>query len=157
MTCLDPRCVPENFFGPNFQGPVFRNAGGRATDDAIRSFALLRGLADMKTVVVIHHTGTLAPTQVLRCCLGSDTERASLDCGMMHVTSEEIVGKIGENGAAAKAAAAKIDWGLFSSNEFEQSIKDDVRVLKRAPALKGMNVYGFKLDTFTGKVEPVME
>lgn len=61
VTCLDPRCVPENFFGPNFRGPVFRNAGGRATDDAIRSFAVLRGLADMKSVVVIHHTGTLPP------------------------------------------------------------------------------------------------
>lgn len=60
MTCLDPRCVPETFFGPNFGGPVFRNAGGRATDDAIRSFAVLRGLADFKAVAVVHHTGTLA-------------------------------------------------------------------------------------------------
>lgn len=57
MTCLDPRCVPETFFGPEFDGPVFRNAGGRATDDAIRSFTLLRGLAGLKNVAVIHHTG----------------------------------------------------------------------------------------------------
>lgn len=76
---------------------------------------------------------------------------------MMHVTAHEIVQKVGESGAAAKAAAAKMDWGLFSFDEFEQSIKDDVRTLKQAPALKGMNVYGFKLDTFTGEVEPVME
>lgn len=57
VTCLDPRCVPETFFGPEFDGPVFRNAGGRATDDAIRSFALLRGLVNLKNVAVIHHTG----------------------------------------------------------------------------------------------------
>lgn len=57
VTCLDPRCVPEDFFGPNLAGGVFRNAGGRATDDAIRSITLLRGLADLRTVVVVHHTG----------------------------------------------------------------------------------------------------
>lgn len=57
MTCLDPRCVPETFFGPEFDGPVFRNAGGRATDDAVRSMTVLRGLAGLRNVVVIHHTG----------------------------------------------------------------------------------------------------
>lgn len=63
--------------------------------------------------------------------------------------------KVAENGAAAEAAAEKMDYQLFSSDEFEQSIRDDVRVLKEAPALKGMHIYGFKLDTFTGKVEAV--
>lgn len=57
VTCLDPRCVPETFFGPDFDGGVIRNAGGRATDDAIRSLTILRGLAGLRNVVVIHHTG----------------------------------------------------------------------------------------------------
>lgn len=57
VTCLDPRCVPETFFGPGFDGGVIRNAGGRATDDAIRSLTILRGLAGLRNVVVIHHTG----------------------------------------------------------------------------------------------------
>lgn len=57
VTCLDPRCVPENFFGPNMAGGVFRNAGGRATDDAIRSITALRALVGMQTIVVVHHTG----------------------------------------------------------------------------------------------------
>lgn len=65
MTCLDPRCVPETFFGPGFDGPVFRNAGGRATDDAIRSFTLLRGLIGLKNVAVIHHTGKWADPPLL--------------------------------------------------------------------------------------------
>lgn len=76
---------------------------------------------------------------------------------MMHVTAREIVAKAAESGESAKAAAEKIDWGVITSDEFEQSIKDDVRALKQAPALKGMKVYGFKLDTFTGEVEPVDE
>lgn len=63
--------------------------------------------------------------------------------------------KVAQSGSAAEAAAKGIDYDLFSSDEFEQSIRDDVRVLKEAPTLEGMNVYGFKLDTFTGKVEAV--
>lgn len=57
VTCLDPRCVPEAFFGPGFRGAVIRNAGGRATDDAVRSLTVLKTLAGMKTVAVVHHTG----------------------------------------------------------------------------------------------------
>lgn len=60
-----------------------------------------------------------------------------------------------EDGAEAKAAAEKLDYGLFSSDAFEESIREDVRILKSAPTLAGVNVYGFKLDTFTGEVEPV--
>ncbi|KAJ4418575.1 hypothetical protein N0V82_005460 [Gnomoniopsis sp. IMI 355080] len=133
LTCLDPRCVPEDFFGPSMGGAVFRNAGGRVTDDVIRSITALRAVADMRTIAVVHHT----------------------DCGVMHVTPQDIVNKVAESGTAAGAAAEKIDYKLFSFDEFEQSIKDDVRALQEAPTLEGMNVYGFKLDTFTGKVEAV--
>ncbi|KAJ4386670.1 hypothetical protein N0V93_009568 [Gnomoniopsis smithogilvyi] len=133
LTCLDPRCVPENFFGPNMGGAVFRNAGGRATDDVIRSITALRELADLRTIVVVHHT----------------------DCGVMHITPQEIITTVAKSGAAAASAAEMIDYKLFSFGELEQSIRNDVHVLKEAPTLKGMNVYGFKLDTFTGLVEPV--
>lgn len=57
VTCLDPRSVPEAFFGPDFRGAVIRNAGGRATDDAVRSLTVLKALAGVKTVAVVHHTG----------------------------------------------------------------------------------------------------
>ena len=57
VTCVDPRCVPEAFFGPNLRQPVFRNAGGRATDDAVRTLNILRAVANIKLVLVIHHTG----------------------------------------------------------------------------------------------------
>ncbi|KAG8165255.1 hypothetical protein KVR01_005530 [Diaporthe batatas] len=134
LTCLDPRCVPETFFGPGFDGGVIRNAGGRATDDAIRSLTLLRGLAGLRNVVVIHHT----------------------DCGVTHVTPEEIVNTVAAEGDAdAKRAAEEIDYKLFSSDEFEDSIMEDVRILKSAKSLAGLNILGFKLDTFTGKIEPV--
>lgn len=73
----------------------------------------------------------------------------------MHVTHKDIVDKVAEAGPEAKAAAEKLDYGLFTAGGFEQSIKDDVGVLKAAPTLKGMNIYGFKLDTFSGEIEAV--
>lgn len=86
---------------------------------------------------------------------GIRTKREHLDCGVMHVTRQEIVARVAKSGSEAESAAEKIDYKLFSFDQFEQSIRDDVQVLKEAPTLKGMNVYGFKLDTFTGKVEAV--
>ncbi|KAI3400312.1 hypothetical protein diail_3693 [Diaporthe ilicicola] len=133
LTCLDPRCVPETFFGPEFDGGVIRNAGGRATDDAVRSLTLLRGLAGLKNVVVIHHT----------------------DCGVMHVTPEEVVETVAKEGQEAARAAEGIDYKLFKFDEFEESIREDVRLLRNAKSLAGVDIFGFKLDTFTGKIEPV--
>ena len=59
MTCLDPRCVPEQYFGPDLRRGAIRNAGGRATQDAINSITLLLALIEKLTVLVVHHTGKL--------------------------------------------------------------------------------------------------
>lgn len=57
VTCLDPRVVPEQFFGPELNSPVIRNAAGRVNKDVINSITLLRSLANPSAVIVIHHTG----------------------------------------------------------------------------------------------------
>ncbi len=49
--------MPEEFFGPEIGAAVIRNVGGRATKDAINSITVVRSLAGVKTVLVIHHTG----------------------------------------------------------------------------------------------------
>lgn len=156
MTCLDPRCVPETFFGPGFDGPVYRNAGGRATDDAVRSLTLLRGLAGLRNVAVIHHTGKQPPCRIpdsLNCdCV---LTKADTDCGAMHATQKEMVEAVVADDPGAKRAAEDIDYGLFSPEELEESIREDVRFLRNTKTLAGVNILGFKLDTFTGKIEPV--
>lgn len=77
------------------------------------------------------------------------------DCGMMHVTPKEIIDTVAKDGPGAKRQAEKIDFRVFSSEGFEESVREDVRTLRSAEVLAGVNIYGFKLDTFTGKVEPV--
>jgi hypothetical protein len=75
---------------------------------------------------------------------------------MTHVDRKEIIDTIAESGPEAKAAAEKIDdYMLFSSDEVESSVRDDVRSLRKEAILTGVNIYGFKLDTFTGEVTPV--
>lgn len=64
VTCMDPRVVPEQFLGPKAQLAVFRNAGGRATPDVVRTITVLQSLgfqAEQATVLVIHHTGEDIP------------------------------------------------------------------------------------------------
>lgn len=57
VTCIDPRVVPERFFGPDFSNAVVRNAGGRVNQDVINSITVLRSLAEASAVLVVHHTG----------------------------------------------------------------------------------------------------
>lgn len=67
VTCMDPRVVPEEFVGPKPIVAVFRNAGGRATPDVVRTITVLRSLsykADHASVMVIHHTGKYSPANL---------------------------------------------------------------------------------------------
>ena len=57
VTCLDPRCVPEQYLGPDIRAGVIRNAGGRASIDVIKSMTTIRSLMDAKLLMVVHHTG----------------------------------------------------------------------------------------------------
>lgn len=74
---------------------------------------------------------------------------------MTHLDPNEIIDAVAKDGSEAEAEAGKIDYKLFSAVQLEDSVREDVRILKSAPTLAGVNVYGFTLDTFTGKVEPV--
>lgn len=134
MTCLDPRCVPEHFFGPSLGTGVIRNAGGRATPDAIKSILALRALMDAKGVLVIHHT----------------------DCGLTYLTDAAIRE---DAKARTPAAAAEVDalgkFGCFPKEEFEDAIKEDVKILRDQKALEGMVVRGLAFDLENGIVRVV--
>lgn len=57
---MDPRVIPEEFLGPKPLVAVFRNAGGRATPDVVRTITVLRSLSNLAkqaSVMVVHHTG----------------------------------------------------------------------------------------------------
>src|SRR5260370_25819402 len=71
LTCMDARLDPAKFAGlGEGDAHVIRNAGGRASDDAIRSLVISYKLLGTREWFVIHHT----------------------DCGMETFTDEIIRG-----------------------------------------------------------------
>lgn len=60
VTCMDPRVVPEKFVGPKPLIAVFRNAGGCATPDVVRTITVFRSLTNRvqhASIMIVHHTG----------------------------------------------------------------------------------------------------
>src|SRR4029078_9118513 len=71
LTCMDARLDPSKFAGlSEGDAHVIRNAGGRASDDAIRSLVISYKLLGTREFFVIHHT----------------------DCGLLFFTDEVIRG-----------------------------------------------------------------
>ena len=131
MTCLDPRIVPEQFFGPGLGAGVIRNAGGRFNKDVVTTILSIRTLVDVKSVMVIHHT----------------------DCGMSHLTDAEIL-----DDARARTPDANlsgVEPGCFTDAEYIDAIKQDVLAMRAEKALAGMQIWGFEMDTVSGLVRPV--
>src|SRR5947199_10818089 len=57
LTCMDARLDPAKFAGlAEGDAHVIRNAGGRASDDAIRSLVISYKLLGTNEFFVIHHT-----------------------------------------------------------------------------------------------------
>src|ERR1700758_3365812 len=83
LTCMDARLDPAKFAGlAEGDAHVIRNAGGRASDDAIRSLVISYKLLGTREWFVIHHTdcGMLLFTdQIIRALLASSLETAALE------------------------------------------------------------------------------
>jgi len=130
LTCMDARLLPSRFLGlEEGDAHVIRNAGGRASDDAIRSLAISQQLLGTNEVVVIHHT----------------------DCGMLTFSNEDLRKKLKQE---LNADAEHIDFLPFK--DLEQSVREDVATIKNSPLLlKNIEVSGFIYDVKSGRLLPV--
>src|SRR5947199_1327551 len=85
LTCMDARLDPAKFAGlSEGDAHVIRNAGGRASDDAIRSLVVSYKLFGTKEWFVIHHTdcGMLTFTNdIMRDLLAKSLETAVIEGG----------------------------------------------------------------------------
>lgn len=82
LTCMDARLDPAKYAGlAEGDAHVIRNAGGRASDDAIRSLVISYKLLGTREFFVIHHTDCgmeFFSNDVMRKLLGSSLETAKL-------------------------------------------------------------------------------
>jgi len=83
LTCMDARLDPAKFAGlAEGDAHVIRNAGGRASDDAIRSLVISYKLLGTKEWFVVHHTDCGMETftdQIMRGLLATSLKTASID------------------------------------------------------------------------------
>ena len=148
LTCMDARLDPVKFAGlAEGDAHVIRNAGGRASDDAIRSLVISYKLLGTREFFVIHHTNCgmeFFTNEVMRDLLSSSLEAAQL--------TQQGFRDVGKG--PGSHAGEYIDW-LTIKNQ-KQAVLDDVARIRNHPLVpKSIPVYGFLYDVHTGKLEEV--
>lgn len=150
LTCMDARLDPAKYAGlSEGDAHVIRNAGGRASDDAIRSLVISYKLLGTAEWFVIHHS----------------------DCGMEFFTNDLMgdllsqsletaaLGPTGfrDTGAGPGSTAGRdIDWLTIADRE--QSVVEDVRSIRDHPLVPPrIPIYGYVYNVKTGALEEVAE
>ncbi len=148
LTCMDARLDPAKYAGlAEGDAHVIRNAGGRASDDAIRSLVISHKLLGTREWFVIHHT----------------------DCGMELFDGPTIATLLEESRATAafdgkawtnpqneggSTEGWHVAWLTFS--DLAQSVRDDVARIRDHPLTPDtIPVHGFIYDVRTGTLIPV--
>jgi carbonic anhydrase len=143
LTCMDARLDPAKFAGFS-EGDVhvIRNAGGRASDDAIRSLVISYKLLGTKEFFVIHHTecGMLYfNDEIMR-----DLLAASLETAQLTPEGFKDVGR-----GPGSTDGQYINWLTFRDQK--QAVLDDVTRIKTHPLVpKAIPVYGYIFDVKSG-------
>jgi carbonic anhydrase len=150
LTCMDARLDPAKFAGlAEGDAHVIRNAGGRASDDAIRSLVISYKLLGTNEWFVIHHTNCgmeFFTNEVMRNLLASSLETAALENGAF-----KDVGK-----GPGSRAGEFIEW--LTIKDQAQSVLDDVQRIKSHPLVpKSIAVHGYVYDVATGRLNEVKE
>lgn len=148
LTCMDARLDPAGYAGlAEGDAHVIRNAGGRASDDAIRSLVISYKLLGTKEWFVIHHTNCgmeFFTDDVMRGLLANSLETAAL--------GPDGFTDVGTGPGSAEGKY--IDWLTIADQA--GSVVDDVTRIRRHPLVPaGIPIYGFVYDVTTGKLVEV--
>ena len=99
LACMDARLTVEQFLGlKTGEAHIIRNAGGIATEDAVRSLIISHHLLGTQEFMVVNHT----------------------DCGMLTFTDHELAAKLREKTGAAAVAPAR----FFSFHNVEDNVRE---------------------------------
>jgi len=148
LTCMDARLDPAKYAGiSEGDAHVIRNAGARASDDAIRSLVISYKLLGTKEWFVIHHSNCgmeFFTDEIMRDLLAKSLETAALgDSGFYDV------GK-----GPGSSEAAYIDW--LTIKDKNQSVVEDVLRIRNHPLVpKNIPIYGYIYEVETGRLVEV--
>ena len=145
LTCMDARLDPAKYAGlSEGDAHVIRNAGGRASDDAIRSLVISYKLLGTKEWFVIHHTNCgmeLFNNDIMGDLLNSSLKTASIDASGWHDSFE------GHGSAEGKY----INW-LTIKDQQESVLEDVLRIKNHALVPTDIPVYGYIYECSTGRL-----
>ncbi|MGA7180495.1 MAG: carbonic anhydrase [Thiobacillaceae bacterium] len=150
LTCMDARLDPAKFAGlAEGDAHVIRNAGGRASDDAIRSLVISYKLLGTREWFVVHHTNCGMETftdDVMRGLLRNSLRTASISGGKW----------VDPGKNEGRSEGDFIDW-LTISNQSESVVADVKRIRMHPLVPQDIPVYGYIYDVGTGKLMEVNE
>ena len=130
LTCMDARLDVHKLLGlrPG-DAHVIRNAGGRVSEDVVRSLALSQAFLGTEEVMVIHHTG---------CAMGTRTDDEFAE-------------------GVRTAAGARPDFPLLSFTDERAAVLEDVAQLRESGFLAHREaIRGFLYDISTERLEEVV-
>lgn len=150
LTCMDARLDPAKYAGlAEGDAHVIRNAGGRASDDAIRSLVISYKLLGTREFFVIHHTDCgmeFFSNDIMRGLLASSLETAQLTSSGFRDVGRGPGSRAGEY----------VEWLTISDQK--QAVIDDVARIRNHPLVpKSIPIYGFVYDVRSGKLLEVTD
>jgi carbonic anhydrase len=128
LACMDARLTVEDVLGLRTgDAHIIRNAGGLATDDAIRSLVISQHLLGTEEIIVIEHTG----------------------CGMLTFDDEPV------REAIADVTGTRVDLPLLPFPDLERNLRDQLERIRSHPWVKNVPVNGVIYEVETGRIRPV--
>ncbi|MGT2911468.1 beta-class carbonic anhydrase [Streptococcus cameli] len=130
VSCMDARIHVAQIFGLSLgDAHIIRNAGGRVTEDIIRSLVVSEQLLGTKEVIVMHHT----------------------DCGLHQKTNEELSEQL------CPILGKKVqEMDFYPFRDLAESVRDDVRRLKDSPLIpEEIVIRGAVYDVDNGRVTEI--
>ena len=128
VACMDARLTVEEMLGlQTGDAHIIRNAGGLATDDAIRSLVISQHLLGTEEVIVIEHTG----------------------CGMLAFEDEAVRRQI------AWETGTTLDLPLHSFPDLEANLRAQVERIRSHPWVKDVPISGVIYEVESGRLRHV--
>lgn len=129
LACMDARLDPAKALGlAEGDAHVIRNAGGVASDDALRSLVISQRLLGTQEIVLIHHT----------------------DCGMETFKDDEVKNQI------EAATGIRPTFALEAFADAEADVKQTAARIKASPFLPHKTIRGFVYEVESGRLREVV-
>jgi len=128
LACMDARLNVEQVLGLKLgDAHIIRNAGGIATDDAIRSMVISQQLLGTEEVIVIEHSG----------------------CGMLTFEDADV------HRALVEQTGVDVDLAFHAFRDLEANLREQVERIKAHPWIKDVPVRGLIYDLETGDLRDI--